>query len=456
MTIFSSHCSSTIAWFKNECRCFDLTIRSASVRDQEYILIFVGGVTGSMAIQPILESLSAQRLSQEMILYPATVTEAASLEEALLAVLQGQTLVLQEGKAVGWLVDTRSIPGRSPSEPTVEKSIRGSRDGFVEHLMTNIGLIRKRIKDPQMRIESRQFGSRTHTDLAIFYIADLVDVRAKDDLFRRMDQLDPQTDLHSERHLCELLYGQSFNPYPHVRYTERPDIVTIHLLQGNVAILVDQSPTAVLVPATFFETTSQIEEYTQTYLISVVLRFLRTFGVLCSLYLLPLWMMAVLNHHSFFLMPQTSVTNSFLFGLQVLVADGLVEWIRLSLIHSPLLLSSLLGMVAVFVLGDSAIAYGAYTQEILIVVAVVNIGNFVTSSYELSMANKISRLFLVFCGMLFGNLGIIVGIGVHLWILATSKSGGKPYLYPVFPLDLKELRRLFFGDFTQSGRKKNN
>lgn len=450
MTQFSCHCASTIAWFKNECRCFDLTIRSAATQSKDYILIFVGGVTGTTAIQPILEGLSMYKDVGNLLFYPATVKSVQTLEEALIAVLQGQTLVIQEGIAFGWIVDTRSIPGRSPSEPTVEKSIRGSRDGFVEHLMTNVGLIRKRIKDPKMVIESRQFGQRTHTDLAIFYIGDKVDQAAKQDLFNRLNKLDPATDLHSERHLCELLFGQSFNPYPHVRYTERPDIVTIHLLQGNVAVLVDQSPTAVLLPATFFETTSQIEEYTQTYMISVVLRCLRTLGVLCSLYLLPLWMVFVLNNHSFFLMPQTTVENAFTFGLQVLIVDCLVEWIRLSLIHSPSLLSSLLGLIAVFVLGDSAIAYGAYTQEILIVTAIVNVGNFVTSSYELSMANKISRLFFVLCIMVLGSWGFLVGFLVHLGVLATAKSGGKPYLYPLIPLNLKELKRLFFGDFTKS------
>lgn len=452
MTAFSEHCASTIAWFKNECHCFDLTIRSALAGDQAFILIFVGGVTGSTAIQPVLESLLAQQFASELIFTPAAVSGVKNLEDALLAVLQGQTLVLKEGCPYGWVVDTRSIPGRAPSEPNVEQSIRGSRDGFVEQLMTNIGLIRKRIKDPHLCIESRQFGRRTHTDLAIFYIDDLVDQEAKTDFFSRLDRLSSDTDLHSERHLCELLFGQSFNPYPHVRYTERPDIVTIHLLQGNVAVLVDQSPTAILLPATFFETTSQIEEYTQTYMISVVLRFLRLLGVLCSLYLLPGWMAAVLNNHAFFLMPQMEVGSPLFFGFQVLLADCLVEWVRLSLIHSPSLLSSLLGMMAVFILGDSAVSFGAYTQEILIVVAIVNVGNFVTSSYELSMANKISRLFLVLCTMFLGTFGFAAGALLHLYILATAKSGGKPYLYPLIPFNFKELKRIFLGDFTKSSK----
>ncbi len=451
MTEFSTSFIDVVNYFKQECRCFDLVIRNINYNTGEFLIVFVGGVTGSDAIQPILESIA---MSDPLVLFPATVNKPETMEDALLAVLQGQTLVVQN-QLSGWIVDTRQIPGRTPSEPTVEKSIRGSRDGFVEHLLTNLGLIRKRIKDTHLVIESMQFGSRTHTDIAIFYIDDLVDAEAKKDVYKRLNSIGLNTDVHSERHLSELMYGQSFNPYPHVRYTERPDLVSMHLLQGNVAVLVDQSPTAILVPATFFETTSQIEEYTQTYLISVVLRIFRNLGVLASLYLLPIWMCAVLSNQAFFLVPEVKIENAIIFGFQVLIADGLIEWIRLSLIHSPTLLSSMLGLIAVFVLGDTAISYGAYTQEILIAVAVVNIGNFVTSSYEISMANKISRMYFVICIMFFKTPGFIIGLILHLIILATTKSGGKPYLYPLIPLNIKELWYLFFGDFSKTKKRGN-
>lgn len=449
MTYFFNNHADNVAWIKEHCPCYDLTIRSAMIKENSYVLFFVGGVSGSAIIRSLLESISDQRISDDLLFYPEAVSNAETLEEGLLAILQGQTLIIKENRNFGWIVDTRNIPGRSSSEPTVEQSIRGARDGFVEQLMTNIGLIRKRIKDSNMHLMHFQFGLRTHTDIAVFYIGDLVDQKAKDDFFKRINQLDEKTDIHSERHLAELLYGQSFNPYPHVRYTERPDIVTIHLLQGNIAILVDQSPSAILIPATFFETTSQIEEYTQTYSISVFLRFLRFLGLLCSLYLLPIWMVMVLNNHEFFLLPQTPIDNRFLFGFQILIADCLIEWIRLSLIHSPSLLSSLLGMIAVFVLGDTAIAYGAYTQEILIIIAIVNIGNFVTSSYELSMANKMSRILFTCSIMLLGAWGFFISFIFHLCILATSQSAGKPYLYPLIPFNLKELFRIFFSDYSK-------
>lgn len=449
MTFIFKKSADNVAWIREHCPCYDLTIRSAIIQKHSYVLFFVGGVSGSSIIRSLLESISDQRMSEDMLFYPESIKSAETLEEGLLAVLQGQTFIIKEEMSFGWIVDTRSIPGRSTSEPTVEQSIRGARDGFVEHLMTNIGLVRKRIKDPKMHLDHFQFGKRTHTDIAVFYIEDLVDQVAKVDFFKRIEQINQTTDIHSERHLAELLYGQSFNPYPSVRYTERPDIVAIHLLQGNLAILTDQSPTAILIPATFFETTSQIEEYTQTYSISVFLRFLRFLGLLSSLYLLPFWMCMVLSNHEFFLLPQMPVENRFLFGFQILIADCLIEWIRLSLIHSPSLLSSLLGMIAVFVLGDTAIAYGAYTQEILIIVAIVNIGNFVTSSYELSMANKMSRIFFTCSILLFGVGGFVISLLLHLFILATSKSAGKPYLYPLIPFNLKALFKIFFQDYAK-------
>ncbi len=450
MTSFTTSTKTTISWFKNQLECFDLTIRSASVGDQHFILIFVGGVNNTVSIQPILEALAIQKDEKKFVFYPATVIGVATLEEAMPKVLHGQTLVIKEGTTSAWIIDTRSIPGRNPSEPQVEQSIRGARDGFVELLIVNIGLIRKRIKDPNLVTIARQYGKRTHTDMAVLYIKDLVDQKTLTDLNTRLDKIDVDKDIHSERHLTELLYGQSFNPYPHVRYTERPDIVAIHLLQGHISVIVDQSPTAVLLPATFLETTSQIEEYTQTYMISIVLRFLRLLGVLASLYLLPIWMIFVINSQRLFFMPEMRVDNPYLFGFQILIVDCLIEWIRLSLIHSPSILSSMLGLIAVFVLGESAIQYGAYTQEILIVVAIVNIGNFVTSSYELSMANKISRIFFVLCTAVFQTLGFVLAVIVHFVVLATSKSGSRGYLYPIVPFNFKELMRILIGDYNKN------
>ena len=446
-TPFSAEAWKNVDWLRQATDCFDLTIRSVNVNDRQCLLVFVGGVTGTTSIEPIVESLVFDK--GNLAFFPATVTQAGSLEDALDKILQGQTLVILEGSADAFIVDTRSYPTRGPSEPTVEKSVRGARDGFIEHIMLDLGMVRRRIRDPKLVTKAYQKGSRTKTDIFVLYISDLIHPSILHDFQNRIDHLPANAEVTSERQLCELMYGQTWNPYPHVRYTERPDIAAIHLLQGSLIILVDNCPSAVILPTTFFEQTKQIEEYTQTPAISLVMRAIRLAGVFCSIYLLPLWMVLVMQQNPTRLnLPLPEIPGPITFGVQVLIADLLIEWIRLSLIHSPLMLSSLLGIVAVFVLGDAPIAYGAYTQEILIMTAIVNIGNFVTAGYELSMANKIVRLALIVMVVIGGYRGFLIGILIHLILLLQTQVGPFPYLYPLIPFNGKEFKRLFLGNFT--------
>ena len=446
-TPFSAEAWKNVDWLRQATDCFDLTIRSVNVNDRQCLLVFVSGVTGTTSIEPIVESLVFDK--GNLAFFPATVTQAGSLEDALDKILQGQTLVILEGSAYAFIVDTRSYPTRGPSEPTVEKSVRGARDGFIEHIMLDLGMVRRRIRDPKLVTKAYQKGSRTKTDIFVLYISDLIHPSILHDFQNRIDHLPANAEVTSERQLCELMYGQTWNPYPHVRYTERPDIAAIHLLQGSLIILVDNCPSAVILPTTFFEQTKQIEEYTQTPAISLVMRAIRLAGVFCSIYLLPLWMVLVMQQNPTRLnLPLPEIPGPITFGVQVLIADLLIEWIRLSLIHSPLMLSSLLGIVAVFVLGDAPIAYGAYTQEILIMTAIVNIGNFVTAGYELSMANKIVRLALIVMVVIGGYRGFLIGILIHLILLLQTQVGPFPYLYPLIPFNGKEFKRLFLGNFT--------
>lgn len=434
MTPISYQTHENIEWFQQHCQCFDLTVRSVTTRQDTYYLLFLGGITTSSSVQPIIQGLAED--PESIIFLNASISSAESLEEAYQMMLQGQTVVLKQHSLLCAVVDTRAIPGRTTSEPSVEKSIRGARDGFVETLMLNLGLIRKRIKAPDLRIKRYCYGAQTQTDVAVFYVDSLVRRDVLDDLTNRLERISPALNLQSERELANHLYGQWYNPYPHVRFTERPDLVCIHLLQGQIAILVDHCPTAMLVPITLFECTSQIEEITQPHLVSLMLRLLRTLGLLISVFLLPIWICTL----SF----QTFQELAF-FVAQILAVDCIIEWVRLSLIHSPSILSSMLGMISVFILGETAINFGAYTQEMLILVAISNVGNFVTSSYELSMANKLTRFFLIVSTLFFQRAGLAIGMLITILILSCTDNGPLSYLYPLIPFDRKEFLRLLSG-----------
>ncbi len=409
---------------------FDLVYRNVTIEDHRCVLVFLSSLSDNALIADIVESIViTSKSGVALTLYPGSVEAKRDFKQSITALLSGQCLVLVDGFADYYCVETRHYPSRATAEPSVEKSVRGSHDGFVENIILNVGLIRRRIRDPRLRIVINKEGAKTRTDIAYVYIEHLVD-----------------PDILDERNLCEQLYGKTWNPYPHVRYTERPDICAIHLLQGYLICLVDNSPNAMIIPTTFFEQTKQIEEYTQTTLIATFTRVIRLIGILFSLYLLPLWIALVVDHNPTTLqLPLSDDVRLLEFGFQVIFADIVVEWIRQSLIHTPSILSSIMSFIAVFVLGEMAVGFGVYTNEILIMIALCNIGNLLTPSYELSMANKLFRMIIGLFALFFGQGGFCFGVLFHVVVLLHTKSIKYPYLYPLIPFSYKECKKILFG-----------
>lgn len=424
---------------------FDIVERYLEIDDTKAWVFFLSSLSDSELITKLVESFVTTASSDLPItFYPGAVEPVKDDKKAITNMLSGQALVLLDQKECFYCIETRHYPARSTAEPSVEKSVRGSHDGFVENVILNVGLIRRRIRDPRLVVVMNKEGVKTRTDIAYLYIDHLVDVDVLDDFEHRLKGL-PETEILSERNLCEALYGKTWNPYPHVRYTERPDICAIHLLQGYVVALVDNSPTAMILPTTFFEQTKQIEEYTQTTMVGLFTRVLRLIGIAFSLYLLPLWVGLLIDGIPTALKLPMLDIHPVTFGFQVILADIVVEWIRQSLIHTPSILSSIMSFIAVFVLGDMAIELGAYTSEILIMVAVSNIGNLLTPSYELSLANKLFRIFMTLLALLFGCNGFCIGVLLHFVVLLSTKTIKFPYLYPFIPFSYKECKRIFLG-----------
>lgn len=425
---------------------FDVVYRHVSIQEKQCVLVFLSSLTDSALISNIVESIVITAKSEvALTFYPGSVEAKEDLHKAITSMLSGQCIVLVEGSKQAYCVETRRYPSRTTAEPSVEKSVRGAHDGFVENIILNVGLLRRRIRDPKLRVVLNKEGVKTRTDIAYVYIEHLVDPDILADFEHRLLTLD-ETEILSERNLCEELYGKTLNPYPHVRYSERPDICAIHLLQGYLIVLVDNSPSAMILPTTFFEQTKQIEEYTQTTLIATFTRVIRLIGIVFSLYLLPLWIALVVDHNPTMLqLPIMEDVHLLEFGFQVIFADIVVEWIRQSLIHTPSILSSIMSFIAVFVLGDMAVGFGVYTNEILIMIALVNIGNMLTPSYELSLANKAFRIMIGAFALCFGQFGFCLGVFIHVLVLLSTKTIKYPYLYPIIPFSYKELKKILFG-----------
>ena len=223
-----------------------------------------------------------------------------------------------------------------------------------------------------------------------------------------------------------MLLDQGYNPFPLVRYSERPDIVATHIQHGYIAILCDTSSSVLMLPTTIFEILEHVEEHRQTPLIGTFIRLIRLSAVLLSIYLVPIWALAV----SFMKWDWT-------FFVQVLLVELSIELLRIATIHTPESISNAMGLIAALLLGQFAIDLGFFSEEILLFCAVGSIGGFATPNYELSLTNKYIKVMMILSVMFLNIFGFVI-FNICLWIyLARLKPFGMSYLYPLIPFDFK-------------------
>lgn len=247
----------------------------------------------------------------------------------------------------------------------------------------------------------------------------------------------------AEKSVEEFILGSKFwNPYPRVRYTERPDVAAIHLLEGHVVILVDTSPSVITAPATFWSHLQHAEEYRQEPIVGAYLRWIRFAGVFAALFLLPLWLGAALNPQ---LLPKglqfIGVSKPAKIGLfpQVVFAEFGVDLLRMAAVHTPAPLATALGLIAAFMLGDIAVKVGMFSPEVILYVAVATVATFATPSFELGLANRLARLFIIVLTGLFNFWGFLAGTLLVIFLLWRTRSFGVPYLWPLLPLNFKAM-----------------
>lgn len=361
-----------------------------------------------------------------------------SLDEVSMAILSG-TIVISVDYHY-YSMDVRKYPSRSISEPETEKSVRGAKDGFNESIMTNVGLIRRRIRNSNLIFEKKQIGTLAPIDISLCYIKNKCSQSLIDEVNQRLMNIETSDLVMSDRALEELLIRQVYNPFPLVRYSERPDIVASHIVKGNLAIITDTSASVMMLPTTLCEILEHVEEHRQVPLIGTMIRLVRVFAVFLSVYLVPLWILTVLygNKGIFLFAPVTNI-NFNLFMMQIFIVEITIELLRIATIHTPTGLSSAMGMIAAVLLGQLAIDLGLFIPEILLYCSVSNVGNFATPNYELSLSNKYIKLAMLIAIWSFKNYGFILYNFLMLMYLINLKVFSTSYLYPFVPFNLKDL-----------------
>jgi stage V sporulation protein AF len=441
-------------------KSFDVIAREIIIGARDACLIFIDGFIKDEIMVWILDALQSMKedefgkdVIKQLIKTKIGYIEVEAIKdikkiESL--VLSGAVVLFVDGENEAILIDVRQYPVRTPEEPDLEKVTRGSRDGLVETLIFNTALIRRRLRDPNLIFDIRSVGTRSRTDVVIAYIEGLVDEKLLSEVQDRITNIDIGALVMAEKTLEELIVKKRwYNPLPQVKFTERPDVVAAHLMEGHIAIIVDTSPSVMILPATLFHFTQHAEDYYQNITVGTYIRWIRFLGMLSAFILLPLWLLLVFNKQYLpeflqFLGPRES-TPIPLFIQFILLEFGL-DLLRISSIHTPNALTTSLGIIGGLILSEFAVDVGLFVPETVLYMALAGIGTFATPSMEFSMAIRIFRLLLLILTGLFNIYGFITAIIIVFVITYSTGSFkyGKKYTWPLIPFEWKPLSNILF------------
>jgi stage V sporulation protein AF len=410
------------------------------------VLERMGAFWLSLTPETVGELSDMQDFADRFITFSETnVTD--DLSDILTSVFLGKTLLVMEGASGGALMDAKGYPGRSVDEPANGKVLRGAHDGFLEAVVPNMALIRRRIRDPHLTMEAHKVGARSHSDIVLCYLDDKADPKLLRDIRERLQSVTANSLTQGQESLVEAISPrQWYNPFPTARYTERPDAAAACVMEGSVILLVDNSPAAVILPTSFFDFVQEANDFSFPPIVGTYLRLLRMLVLLLSLLITPFWYLMVKepgrlpDYLSFLAQPEPCALSLL---WQLLVVELLIDLLKIASLNTPSTLSNSFSMLGALILGNFAVQAKWLSPEVLVYMAFVSIAGFAQPSYELGYAFKLLRVLLLLLVRFFDWAGLIGGLaGILVLLILTKPIAGRGYLYPVIPFNGKALRRL--------------
>ncbi len=456
---------------------FDIVYRVVRIGGREACLYFVDGFTKDDTLLRLLQSFESIRPEN----MPKTAHEFSKLylpygeigletdPDTLAAMLlSGVSFLLIDGYSQGFTIDCRTYPARGVSEPEKDKVLRGSRDGFVETLVFNTALIRRRIRDPKLRMEILSAGESSHTDIALCYIESRVDSDLLNRIRKRIEKLHVDALTMNQESLAECIYPHKwYNPFPKFRFSERPDTAAASILEGNIIILVDNSPSAMILPSSIFDIIEEADDYYFPPLTGTYLRLSRMVIFFLTLFLTPIWLLYMQNPQWIpdwlaFIQVADEIHVALIF--QLLILEFAIDGLRLAAVNTPSMLTTPLSVIAGIVLGEYSVKSGWFNSETMLYMAFVTIANYSMTSFELGYALKFMRVLILLLTHFFNLHGFIAGTVFSILCLVFNRTiAGKSYIYPLIPFRFGELKkRLFRGRLphkekeTSDGRSRQN
>ena len=433
---------------------FDIIERHLDVAGGDMTFFYIDGFVkdGEMLriMQTLMNEKSITTADALVRRIPYVEVECASNFSAIVrAVLSGQTALLYEtfgSEAI--LLDLRTYPARTTQEPETDKVMQGARDGFVETLIFNTALIRRRIRDPRLTMEHFDMGGSSATDVVVCYMQGVADEKIVEEVKSKLKKIKPKSLTLGFQSLAESLIRSGwYNPFPKIRTTERPDAAAAQILEGSVIVLCDTSPQAMVLPTSIFDYLEETDDFYFPPLTGTYLRLVRTFILLLSVVITPLWYLSLeydylLPDVLHFLVPDNPGALPIIF--QLFLVEVAIDGLKIASMNTPDLLSNSLSVVGALILGDFAVSVGWLCEDVILYMAFVAIANFAQQNHELGYAFKFMRMMILALVAVFGIWGFLGGIILFLIFVATNRtiSGKQRYLYPLIPLNLRDLGRL--------------
>ena len=440
-------------------KSFDIIKRELEIGERRAVLYFIDGFIKDEVYEKILEFLYKQ--TPEDIAKITDMTQFARLkmpyvevdstddkDAAVTAVLSGPSVLIVEGISGALIIDTRTYPARGVEEPQKDKSLRGARDGFVETLVMNTAMIRRRIRDSRLRMEYMQIGDGTKLDIAISYLDGVADERVLNILRKKLQNMELNGASMTQQAIAEKLQKNAFfNPFPKFKTTERPDYASACIFDGRIVLIMDNSPSVMIMPISLSDFFRETDDYYFQPIVASYTRIIRMAVSVANVIITPLYLLLV-NNPSIVprwldvIMPND--TGQVPLFLQFLILEFMVDGLRLASLNTPDSLSNSLGIVGGLLLSQFAIDAGWFITEAILFMAFITIASFSLPSFEMGYAMKFERLLLLVLTQALGVWGFIGGIiFIFICMLLIKTLSGRNYLYPIVPFNLRGFLELF-------------
>lgn len=437
---------------------FDIVHRMIQVGGRDACMYFVDGFCKDELLQKILQyfmDMTPDRLPEDkndLTKFDVPYVEVETTDKwdtLVTALLSGMFLLFIDSYSKVLMIDSRTYPARNVEEPEKDKALRGSKDGFVETLIFNTALIRRRIRSTDLRMEIMSVGESSKTDIVVCYMENRVNRDFLSEILRKIQNIQVDALTMNQESLVECLYKRKwYNPFPKFKYTERPDSAAAQVLEGNIVILVDNAPSAIIMPTTIFDVVDEADDYYFPPITGTYLRLARFIIAILTYIVTPTFLLLmnepglIPKGFDFILLKEEANVPLI---LQFLILELAIDGLKLASVNTPSMLSTPLSVMAALVLGEFSVNSGWFSSEVMLYMAFVAIANYTQSNYELGYALKFMRIITLLLTQFLGIWGYGLGIVITVLSIACNRTVSHTgYLYPLIPFNAKKLKERLF------------